>query len=158
MPAYATQRRAVLAVLRQTQLKRDLENVIQHIHPTGVKTNFEKRLAELKRFFAAEGPHGIDVPGSRTGYQDQFENLMRQRGFGTNFVAATPAARLDIVALNGNFDDWYEQVHASLMDEPVRGYAAVANSDFAYALVRDGAQRDHPLFASTEGGLYDAMT
>lgn len=152
------QRRAVLAVLRQTQLKRDLENVIQHIHPTGVKTNFEKRLAELKRFFAAEGPHGIDVPGSRTGYQDQFENLMRQRGFGTNFVAATPAARLDIVALNGNFDDWYEQVHASLMDEPVRGYAAVANSDFAYALVRDGAQRDHPLFASTEGGLYDAMT
>lgn len=150
-----TQRRAVLAVLRQTQLKSDIENVIQHIGPDGGKADFHQNLENLKRFFAAEGPRGLDVPGSRTGYQDDFQSLMRDRGFGTNFTASAQSAdKIDAVALNGDFGQWYEQVHASLMDEPIRGIPAMANSDMAYALARDGGGNDHPLFASGENGFY----
>lgn len=149
-----TQRRAVLAVLRQTQTKSDIENVIQHIGPTGAKASFDVKLASLKQFFAAEGPRGLDVPGTRTSYQNQFQGLMRERGFGQNFVAsATPAEKGDAVAMAGDFDAWYEQVHASLKNDATRGDVAVANSDFAYALQRD-AGRDHPLFASTDGAFY----
>ena len=140
-----TQRQAVLAVLRQTQTKRDIENVIQHIHPTGDKVNFDQRLRDLKRFFAAEGPRGLDLPGTRTRHQDSFQDLMRQRG------------HADFVALNGDFDTWYEEVHASLMDEAPRGYPALDNSDFAYALARDG-RGDHPLFSSSSSGFYSIIT
>lgn len=151
-----TQRRAVLAVLRQTQTKSDIENVIQHVGPTGARTKFDAKLAELKQFFAAEGPRGMDVPGTRTSYQDQFQGLMRDRGFGQNFVAsATPAAAVDAVAMGGDFDAWYGQVHASLKDDATRGDVAVANSDFAYALQKT-ADRDHPLFASTGRGFYSS--
>lgn len=136
-----TQRQAVLAVLRQTQTKRDIENVIQHIHPTGDKVSFDQRLSDLKRFFAAEGPSGLDVPGTRTQHQDGFQDLMRQRG------------HADFVALNGDFGAWYAQTHAALMDEAPRGYPAMDNSDFAYALARDG-RGDHPLFSSGDGGYY----
>lgn len=137
-----TQRQAVLAVLRQAFTKRDIENVIQHIHPTGGKVNFDQRLRDLKRFFAAEGPRGMDLPGTRTRHQDGFQDLMRQRG------------HPDFVALNGDFGAWYEGVHASLMDEARRGYPALDNSEFAYALVRDG-RGDHPLFSSRDGGFYN---
>lgn len=136
-----SQRQAVLAVLRQTVTKREIENVIQHIHPTGDKVSLDQRLGDLKRFFAAEGPRGLDVPGTRTRHQDGFQDLMRQRGHG------------DFVALNGDFGAWYEGVHASLMDEAPRGYPAMDNSEFAYALARD-SRGDHPLFSSREGGLY----
>jgi hypothetical protein len=45
----------------------------------------------------------------------------------------------------------------SLMDEPVRGQVALASSDPGYALLRDGPQKDHPLFASSAGGYYSDM-
>lgn len=138
-----TQRQAVLAVLRQTQTKRDIENVIQHIHPTGEKVDFNQRLDDLKRFFAAEGPRGMDFPGTRTRHQDGFQDLMRQRG------------HVDFVALNGNFGAWYGEVHASLMDKPARGYPALDNADVAYTLIRD-RQGDHPLFTSTGNGFYNS--
>lgn len=139
-----TQRQAVLAVLHQTQTKRDIENVIQHIHPTGDKVAFDQRLGDLKRFFAAEGPSGLDFPGTRTQHQDGFQELMRQRG------------HADFVALNGDFGAWYDQTHAALMDEAPRGYPAMDNSDFAYALARDG-RGDHPLFASSGNGFYKSI-
>ena len=139
-----TQRQAVLAVLRQTQTKRDIENVIQHIHPTGAKVNLDQRLAELQRFFAAEGPNGLDMPGSRTTHEDSFQSLMRQRG------------STDFVALNGDFSAWYEHVHASLMDEAPRGYPALDNSHFAYQLASTG-NGDHPLFSSSEHGFYNSV-
>lgn len=140
-----TQRKAVLAVLRQTQTKRDIENVIQHIHPMGAKVNLHQRLGDLRRFFAAEGPRGLDMPGTRTRFQNEYQDLMRQRGFGSDFVA-----------LNGDFDAWYEEAHASLMDEAPRGYPALDNSAFAYELARDG-RGDHPLFASSGSGFYNNL-
>jgi hypothetical protein len=136
-----TQRQAVLAVLHQTQTKRDIKNVIEHIHLTGDKVSFDQRLVDLKRFFAAEGPSGLDFPGTRTQHQDRFQELMRQRG------------HTDFVALNGDFGAWYDQTHAALMDEAPRGYPAMDNSEFAYALIRDG-RGDHPLFASSGNGFY----
>ena len=122
----------------------DIENVIQHIHPTGDKVAFDQRLGDLKRFFAAEGPSGLDFPGTRTQHQDGFQELMRQRG------------HADFVALNGDFGAWYDQTHAALMDEAPRGYPAMDNSDFGYALARDG-RGDHPLFASSGNGFYKSV-
>ena len=140
-----TQRHAVLAVLRQTQTKRDIENVIQHIHPNGEKVDLRQRLGDLRRFFAAEGPRGLDLPGTRTRHQDGFQELMRHRG------------HADFIALNGDFDGWYTEVHASLADEAPRGHPALDNSDFAYALARDG-RGDHPLFSSGDSGFYNTAT
>jgi hypothetical protein len=105
---------------------------------------FDQRLGDLKRFFAAEGPSGLDFPGTRTQHQDGFQGLMRQRG------------HADFVALNGDFGAWYDQTHAALMDEAPRGYPAMDNSDFAYALARDG-RGDHPLFASSGNGFYNSV-
>ena len=139
-----TQRQAVLAVLHQTQTKRDIENVIQHIHPTGDKVDFSQRLGDLKRFFAAEGPSGLDFPGTRTQHQNGFQEVMRQRG------------HADFVALNGDFGAWYDQTHAALMDEAPRGHPAMDNSEFGYALARDG-RGDHPLFASSGNGFYKSV-
>jgi hypothetical protein len=151
-----TQRLAVLLVLRQTQTKSDIENVIQHIGPTGKKADFDVKLSSLKQFFAVEGPHGFDVPGTRTGFQNDFQALMRERGFGSNFIArGDPAATQDALAMRGDFDAWYDEVHASLKDDATRGDVAIANTEFAYALQRD-AGRDHPLYASSEGGFYSA--
>ena len=151
-----TQRLAVLLVLRQTQTKSDIENVIQHIGPTGQKANLGDKLSNLKQFFAVEGPHGFDVPGTRTGYQNEFQALMRERGFGSNFIArGNPAATQDALAMQGDFDAWYGEVHASLKDDATRGDVAIANSEFAYALQRD-VGRNHPLYASSEGGFYNA--
>lgn len=148
-----TQRKAVLAVLRQAQIINDLENVIQHIGPHGEKVNLQSNLGELKRFFAAEGPHGLDVPGSRTLYQDEFQNMVR-KSFDPHFIAMGPAGQVDIQAMNGDFGAWYDAVLPKLMEEPIRGQVALASSDHGYALLRDGPQQDHPLFASTAGGFY----
>jgi hypothetical protein len=58
--------------------------------------------------------------------------------------------------MNGAFAAWYETVHESLMDDPVRGQLALANSDPRYALLRDGMGLPHPLFASSGGGFYES--
>ncbi len=55
--------------------------------------------------------------------------------------------------MNGNFGGWYDQVTGSLKEASTRGYVAVANNFMEYARQRD-MDRDHPLFASAEGGFY----
>lgn len=147
-----TQRKAVLAVLRQATLANDLKNVIQHIHPQGQKLSLERNLGELKRFFAAEGPGGLDIPGTRTTFSDALQKIVRT--IDPHFIAMGPTGQVDQLAMNGAFGAWYEAVLPTLMEEPVRGHVALASSDPGYALLRDGPQRDHPLYASTKGGFY----
>lgn len=147
-----TQRKAVLAVLRQATLANDLKNVIQHIHPQGQKLSLERNLSELKKFFAAEGPGGMDIPGTRTNFSDVLQEMVRK--VDPHFIAMGPSGQVDQLAMNGAFDAWYEAVLPSLMEEPVRGHVALASSDPSYALLRDGPQKDHPLYASTDGGFY----
>lgn len=147
-----TQRKAVLAVLRQATLANDLKNVIQHIHPQGQKMSLERNQEELKRFFAAEGPGGLDIPGTRTIFSDALQEVIRK--VDPHFIAMGPTGKVDQLAMNGAFGAWYEAVLPTLMKEPVRGHMALASSDPAYALLRDGPQQDHPLYASTEGGFY----
>lgn len=148
-----TQRKAVLAVLRQATLVNDLKNVIEHIHPRGRKVSLERNLGELRNFFAAEGPGGLNIPGTRTGYQEEFQHLVRQR-IDPHFIAMGPAGEVDQLAMRGDFQAWYENVLPTLMEEPARGQMALASSDPRYALLRDGAQKDHPLYASVDGGFY----
>ncbi|MFZ5521501.1 MAG: hypothetical protein ACOZD0_09895 [Pseudomonadota bacterium] len=104
----------MLAVLRQATLVNDLKNVIQHIHPEGMKVSLERNLGELRNFFAAEGPGGLNIPGTRTGYQEEFQQLVRQR-IDPHFIAMGPAGEVDNVAMSGDFQAWYDAVLPSLM-------------------------------------------
>ncbi|MCX9154501.1 hypothetical protein OPU71_00010 [Niveibacterium sp. 24ML] len=140
------QRQAVLQVLEQTTLKADLKNVIQHIGPRGEKGDLRERVRKLEEFFAVEGPRGMDVPGTRTRYEKDFERMQRIRGI-------DPAAFRREVAMNGDFTGWYEDTYAALREDHTRGFPAEANSSLAYALQEQS--RDHPLFASVDGGFYD---
>ncbi len=151
-----TQRKAVLAVLRQATISNDLKNVIEHIHKEGERVSLDRNLNELRNFFAAEGPGGLNVPGTRTDYQDEFQKMVRKT-IDPHFIAMGPAGQVDQLAMNGDFMAWYNAVLPSLMDEPVRGQVALASSDPGYALLRDGSQQDHPLFASSAGGYYSDM-
>ena len=150
-----TQRKAVLVVLRQAHIVNDLKNVIQHIGSRGAKADLQTNMGELKRFFAAQGPGGLDVSGTRTRYQDEYQSLVRS--IDPHFIASGPAGQVDMLAMNGDFNAWYDTVLASLMEEPVRGHMALASSDPGYALLRDGGQQDHPLYASSAGGFYGNM-
>jgi hypothetical protein len=153
-----TQKSAVLAILRQTQLKADIENVIQHIGADGSKGSFSTNLNMLNKFFALEGPGGMDFPGTTT-QEDQFQKYMQKAGFtGQQLSAARQSAggEVDQIAMNGDFGGWYDQVTGTLKEDPTRGYVAVANNSMEYALQRD-MDRDHPLFASAEGGFYSAV-
>ncbi|QBQ38492.1 hypothetical protein [Pseudoduganella plicata] len=47
-----------------------------------------------------------------------------------------------------DFDAWYNQLTAMLMDEPTRGFPIMPSDSIQYAMQRD-AGMDHPLFAST---------
>lgn len=150
-----TQKGAVLAILRQTQLKADIENVIQHIGPDGAKRSFSTNLTMLNRFFALEGPGGIDFPGTTT-QEDTFQKIMgRARLTGQQLSSArqSPGGEIDQIAINGDFGGWYDKVSDTLKDGPTRGYVAVANNTLQYALQRDTGD-DHPLFASADGGFY----
>lgn len=151
-----TQRKAVLAVLRQAHIANELRNVIQHIGPKGEKANLQSNLGELRRFFAAEGPHGLDVPGTRTQFSDELQNMVR-KSVDPHFIAMGPTGQVDMLAMNGDFEGWYDAVLPTLMEEPVRGQVALASSDPGYALLRDGTQQDHPLFASTAGSFYSSL-
>lgn len=154
-----TQKQAVLSIFRQTQLKSDLENVIQHISADGSKGSFEKNLSGLKAFFAVEGPAGMDLPGVTT-HETDFDEHLRGIGFPGQLQSNTRqllGAEVDQVAMAGNFGVWYDDVHASLKDVPTRGYVAEANDTLAYALQRE-SRTDHPLFASTGNGFYSDTT
>lgn len=148
-----TQRKAVLAVLRQATISNDLKNVIEHIQKEGKRVSLDRNLNELRNFFAAEGPGGLNVPGTRTDFQDEFQKMVRKT-IDPDFIAMGPAGQVDQLAMNGDFQAWYDTVLPSLMVEPMRGQVALASSDPGYALLRDGPQQDHPLFASSAGGYY----
>ena len=150
-----SQKQAVLAILRQTQLKSDIENVIQHINAKGSKGDFATNLGELKAFFRLEGPGGMDLPGT-TSHEDEFQKNMREAGFTGQQLSSARGSlggEIDQIAMNGDFGGWYDKVSDTIKDEPTRGYAAVANNSMQYALQRD-AGGDHPLFASADGGFY----
>ncbi len=148
-----TQRQAVINILRQARIRADLENIIQHISPQGEKGDLGVNLNRLKEFFAAEGPSGLDIPGSRTRFQNDWQNIMRTTGGRPDYIAAAPASKIDNLALNGDFESWYGQVHTSLLAEPARGYEALSSSDPAAALQANAAA-DHPLYSSAAGGFY----
>jgi hypothetical protein len=153
-----TQKGAVLAILRQTQLKADIENVIQHIDPEGAKGNFSSNLTMLKNFFALEGPGGLDLPGKTT-QEGELQDILKRAGFiGQQLSAARQSAsgEVDQIAMNGDFEGWYDKVTGTLKEESTRGYVAVANNSMEYALQRD-RDSDHPLFASAEGGFYSSV-
>jgi hypothetical protein len=150
-----SQKEAVLTILRQTQLKADIENVIQHIASDGAKGSFSTNLMMLKNFFALEGPGGLDLPGTTT-QEDDFRNMMRKASLSGQQLSSTRGSlsgEVDQVAMNGDFGSWYDTVSDVLKDEPTRGYVAVANDTMQYALQRD-SRGDHPLFASADGGFY----
>ncbi|WP_295003810.1 hypothetical protein [uncultured Dechloromonas sp.] len=153
-----TQKGAVLAILRQTQLKADIENVIQHIGPKGAKGSFSANLEKLKEFFSVEGPGGLDFPGKTT-QEGELQDILKRAGLaGRQLSAARQSAggEVDQIAMNGDFAGWYDTVTGTLKEESTRGYVAVANNSMEYALQRD-RDRDHPLFASAEGGFYSSM-
>lgn len=153
-----SQKEAVLAVLRQTQLKADIVNVIQHIGPNGEKASFGDNLAKLNDFFRVEGPGGLDLPGA-TIHEDQFQSHLRRVGLrGQQFSAYRQSLGGDIdqIAMNGDFDAWYAHVTGTLKEAPTRGYVAQANNSLEYAMQRD-AGNDHPLFASVENGFYSSV-
>lgn len=153
-----TQKGAALAILRQTQLRADIENVIQHIGPKGTKGSFSSNLKMLKDFFALEGPGGLNLPGT-TVQEDSFEALLKQHGINGQMLSAarqSAGGEVDQIAMNGDFEGWYDKVIGTLKEESTRGYVAVANNSMEYALQRD-RDRDHPLFASVEGGFYSSV-
>lgn len=153
-----TQKGAVLAILRQTQLKADIENVIQHINAKGSKGNFLTNLSMLKTFFALEGPGGMDFPGT-TRQEDDFQKFMHQAGFaGQQLSVARQSSDGEVnqIAMNGDFGSWYDTVSNTLKEEPTRGYVAVANNTMQYAMQRDAGD-DHPLYASADGGFYSSV-
>lgn len=136
-----TQRKAALMVLRQAQSRADMDNIIQHMGVRGEKGDHQANMELLKRFFAAEGPRGLDVPFNRTQYQNDFQDMRRRLG------------DKDFLAMGGDFGAWYAQTHAALADDMRRGYPALDNSTLEYALQKD-MTKDHPLFASSERGFY----
>lgn len=153
-----TQKGAVLAILRQTQLKADIENVIQHIGPKGAKGSFSTNLEKLKDFFRVEGPGGLDLPGMTT-HEGELQDILKRAGFINQQLSAarqSVGGEVDQIAMNGDFGGWYETVTGTLKEESTRGYVAVANNSVEYAMQRD-MDRDHPLFASADGGFYSSV-
>jgi hypothetical protein len=139
------QRRAVLALLRLAQTRRDMENIVQHIDPLGAKQSLAARLSDLERFFAADAPGGVDLQSIGGRYKRDFKELLR----------SLPAQGDQRLALEGGeFGDWYETVYASLKDEPTRGLAMVPNDTAEYSLQVAMQGRDHTLFASTGDRAY----
>lgn len=97
----------------------------------------------------------MDFPGTRTGYSDEFQGMVR-KGVDPHFIAMGPAGQVYAMAMNGDFDGWYKAVLPALLEDPVRGQPALASSDLGYALLRDHAH-DHPLFDSNVGGYYSGL-
>ncbi|GAA5783981.1 hypothetical protein [Chitiniphilus shinanonensis] len=142
----ATQRRAILHVLRQAQTKAGIDNIIQHIDRQGAKGDFDRRLASLKDFFKLEMVGNVDVPFIESHYDDQFREHYESlpgKGLGDGKLAQA----------GGDFGGWYDTLHASLKDEPTRGLPMVPNDSVQYAMQRQW-QDDHPLYAARGDDAY----
>lgn len=134
----AQQRLAILRVLRFAQTKADADNILQHIHSRGTKGNLKANKQNLVAFFAAEGPRGMDIPGTNATYDEQFDRWYRG--------LVNPKDR---IALSGDFEGWYGPFYEELKDVPTRGLAIARNDSTEYALQVALQGRDHSLFAST---------
>ncbi|AOY01994.1 hypothetical protein [Jeongeupia sp. USM3] len=142
------QRKAILHILRQAQTKADIDNIIQHIGPSGEKGSFDAKLASLKNFFKLEAVGNLDVPLIDSSYDDLFRDDYQSRpgqGMGDGKLAQA----------GGDFGQWYDHVYASLKNEPTRGLPMMANDTIQYALQRQG-QDDHPMFALAGHNAYYA--
>lgn len=133
------QRQAVLHIIKSAQTRREVDNIIQHMHQRGDKGILNQNYNDLHAFFRTETPHDYDLPLISSPYDDEFQNIYRQ----------LPA---DAVALNGDFGTWYHQFYGYLREEPARGYAMAQVDTTAYALLKD--QLDHSFFASSGGRAY----
>lgn len=128
------QRAAVLAVIQSATSKREVANIIQHISVSGKKGNTETNRAELRDFFRTEGVRDIDVPFYESPYPARFEEILKK------------------LAMQGDFDGWYQAFYDHLMDEVPHGYALVDATSPAYEVLRDKV--DHRFFASSGWNAY----
>lgn len=131
------QKQAVLIVLNLSQIRRELDNVIQHIHPQGHRGDLQENMRRLSEFFRTASPR--DWLHTDT-YQERYEQL---RGS----LSMSTIGQLDDLAMNGDFDGWYTSMHDWLRDSPLRGEPTVPANTVMYALNRD--RDDHPLFSSS---------
>ena len=128
------QRAAVLAVIRSATSKAEVANIIQHISVSGKKGNTEKNREKLQDFFRTEGVRDIDVPFYESPYPARFEEILKK------------------LAMQGDFDGWYQAFYDHLMDEVPHGYALVDATSPAYEVLRDKV--DHRFFASSGWNAY----
>lgn len=128
------QRKAVLAILKTVVIKAEARNVIQHISADGSKGDFDTRWADLEAFFRTSSLG--DVLPITAPYLKQFNDLW------------------DSLALNGDFNGWYQAFEAHLMDEYPHGFALVACTAPEYEVMRSA--NDNPMFASTGMHAYYA--
>ncbi|WP_191628912.1 hypothetical protein [Pandoraea terrae] len=129
-----SKKRAVMALLKGTNIKSEYHNIIQHIAEDGAKGDFDKNLSELASFFGQESIAGLNV----TGYKSPF--------FGMPDIAREP------VVVHGDFLEWHAAFYEHLMDRVPHGYALTDATSPAYEILRDG--NDHPQFASTGWNAY----
>ncbi|MGO4159184.1 hypothetical protein [Cupriavidus sp. YAF13] len=128
------QREAVLAVILSATSKGEAANIIQHISVSGKKGNTETNRAELRDFFRTEGVRDIDIPFYESPYPARFEEILKK------------------LAMQGDFDGWYQAFYDHLMDEVPHGYALVDATSPAYEVLR--AEADHRFFASSGWNAY----
>lgn len=131
------QKQAVLIILNMSQIRRELDNVIQHIDPLGKKQDLQANLKHLNEFFRTAAPR--DWLHTDT-YQKQYEQLRGSLSMAT-------IGQWDGLAMSGDFDGWYAGMHDWLRETPLRGEPVVPANTTMYALNRDSD--DHPLFSSS---------
>lgn len=136
------QKRAVLVILSLSQIRNELDNVIQHIDPLGRKKDLRSNLKRLSEFFRTASPR--DLLHTET-YQKRYEHLRGSLSMAT-------IGRIDDLALSGDFDSWYRGMHDWLRDTPLRGEPVVPANTTMYAFNRN--RYDHPLFSSTTALAY----
>jgi hypothetical protein len=133
------QKRAVLVILKCTQIKREAENVIQHIGPNGEKGDFNSNLTKLREFFRTGAPRDLL-------HTDGYDSDLDQVSMNTDGFPP------DQLALNGDFGAWFSACHGYLMDTPRRGYAVASADSLAYQLLKSGD--DHPFYTSSGDRAY----
>lgn len=125
---------AILTVIGSAKCTPESANICQHIDENGLKGDLQANLSRLAAFFKAEAIPGVDT---------------------MQFASSLPATYSGVweqVALNGDFETWYQAFHGHLMDEVPHGHALVAATSPAYEILR--WMDDDPLFASSGWNAY----
>lgn len=69
------QKAAIKYILRRwSHTRADCNNVIQHIAAHGERGDLESNRARLNRFFSAEAPHDLDLPGIESHHGQDFDD------------------------------------------------------------------------------------